>query len=77
MSAVFDRPSLWQRVQAGVPRLRRPADGRDRCCSPASGLITMYSAGFDHGTRFVDHGRNMLLAAGACCSSWRRSRRSS
>ena len=23
----------------------------------------MYSAGFDHGTRFVDHGRNMLLAA--------------
>ena len=22
----------------------------------------MYSAGFDHGTRFVDHGRNMLLA---------------
>jgi rod shape determining protein RodA len=26
------------------------------------GLVTMYSAGFDHGTRFVDHGRNMLLA---------------
>jgi rod shape determining protein RodA len=24
----------------------------------------MYSAGFDHGTRFVDHGRNMLIAAG-------------
>jgi rod shape determining protein RodA len=24
----------------------------------------MYSAGYDHGTRFVDHGRNMLLAAG-------------
>jgi rod shape determining protein RodA len=22
----------------------------------------MYSAGFDHGTRFVDHGRNMVLA---------------
>jgi rod shape determining protein RodA len=28
----------------------------------ALGLITMYSAGFDHGTRFVDHGRNMLIA---------------
>jgi rod shape determining protein RodA len=27
-----------------------------------AGLVTMYSAGFDHGTRFVDHGRNMLLA---------------
>ena len=22
----------------------------------------MYSAGFDSGTRFVDHGRNMLIA---------------
>ena len=28
------------------------------------GLVTMYSAGFDHGTRFVDHARNMLLAVG-------------
>ena len=28
----------------------------------ALGLVAMYSAGFDHGTRFVDHGRNMLLA---------------
>jgi rod shape determining protein RodA len=23
----------------------------------------MYSSGYDHGTRFIDHGRNMLLAA--------------
>ena len=29
-----------------------------------AGLVTMYSAGFDHGTRFVDHGRNMALAFG-------------
>ncbi len=27
------------------------------------GLLTMYSVGYDHGSRFVDHGRNMLLAA--------------
>ena len=27
------------------------------------GLTIMYSSGFDHGTRFVMHGRNMLLAA--------------
>ncbi len=27
-----------------------------------AGLLTMYSSGFDHGTRFIDHGRNMLLA---------------
>jgi rod shape determining protein RodA len=30
----------------------------------AIGLVTMYSVGFDHGTRFVDHARNMLLAVG-------------
>jgi rod shape determining protein RodA len=29
-----------------------------------AGLVTMYSAGFDHGTRFVDHARNMLIAGG-------------
>ena len=28
-----------------------------------AGLLTMYSSGFDHGTRFEDHGRNMLIAA--------------
>ena len=30
----------------------------------SGGLITMYSAGFDSGTRFADHARNMLLALG-------------
>jgi rod shape determining protein RodA len=30
----------------------------------AIGLVAMYSAGFDHGTRFVDHARNMGLALG-------------
>jgi rod shape determining protein RodA len=27
-----------------------------------AGLLIMYSSGYDHGTRFVDHGRNMLIA---------------
>ncbi|MDB5945391.1 MAG: cell elongation-specific peptidoglycan biosynthesis regulator RodA [Ramlibacter sp.] len=27
-----------------------------------AGLLTMYSSGYDHGSRFIDHGRNMLLA---------------
>jgi len=27
-----------------------------------AGMTVMYSSGFDHGTRFVDHGRNMLIA---------------
>ncbi|CAN5700847.1 rod shape-determining protein RodA [soil metagenome] len=28
-----------------------------------AGLLTMYSSGYDHGSRFIDHGRNMVLAA--------------
>ena len=27
-----------------------------------AGLLIMYSSGFEHGTRFADHGRNMLIA---------------
>ena len=27
-----------------------------------AGLLAMYSSGYDHGTRFTDHGRNMLIA---------------
>jgi len=29
-----------------------------------AGLLTMYSSGFDHGSRFEDHARNMLIAGG-------------
>src|SRR5690606_39215804 len=29
----------------------------------ALALVTMYSVGFDHGSRFSQHGRNMLLGA--------------
>ncbi|UCH19060.1 MAG: rod shape-determining protein RodA [Burkholderiales bacterium] len=62
MSAIFEQPTLWQRAR---PLLF----GYDAMLVlailllAAAGLVTMYSAGFDHGTRFVDHGRNMLLAA--------------
>jgi rod shape determining protein RodA len=62
MSAVFQRPSLWQRTSP----LWRGLDG-GLCLAVAmlacAGLLTMYSVGFDHGTRFADHGRNMLIAA--------------
>ncbi|MEY3779613.1 MAG: Rod shape-determining protein RodA [Pseudomonadota bacterium] len=27
-----------------------------------AGMLIMYSSGYDHGSRFVDHGRNMLIA---------------
>ena len=63
MAGVFEKPSLWQRVW---PLLR----GFDLLLLAGvlvlagMGLLAMYSSGFDHGTRFVDHGRNMLIAAG-------------
>jgi len=64
MSATeFDKPSLLQRI---VPLFR----GFDFLLLllvislAGAGLLAMYSSGFDHGTRFTDHARNMLIAAG-------------
>ena len=62
MSAVLDRPSAWQRVKPVLIGYDGPLVFAVLLLAGA-GLLTMYSAGFDHGTRFVDHGRNMLLAA--------------
>jgi rod shape determining protein RodA len=59
--AVIQKPTLLQ-------RLWRLFEGFDGPLTWAValliglGLLVMYSAGFDHGTRFVDHGRNMLIA---------------
>ncbi len=61
MSAVFDQPGFWQRVRPIWTGFDGPLVAAIVLLGGA-GLITMYSAGFDHGTRFVDHGRNMLLA---------------
>jgi rod shape determining protein RodA len=61
MRAVFDRPRWYQRV---LPLFQ----GFDGPLSVAvlllafGGMLIMYSSGYDHGTRFVDHGRNMLIA---------------
>ena len=61
MSAVFDQPSLYKR---SLPLLQ----GFDGLLAFAvfllacAGLVIMYSAGYDHGSRFADHGRNMLIA---------------
>jgi len=61
VSAVFDKPSLWQRIQPVFTGYDGPLLFV-MVILGAAGLVTMYSAGFDAGTRFVDHGRNMLLA---------------
>ncbi|MDF1484788.1 rod shape-determining protein RodA [Ramlibacter sp. H39-3-26] len=61
MSAVLDQPTLMRRV---LP-LFQGFDWLLLCAVLllcALGLVTMYSSGYDHGSRFYDHGRNMLLA---------------
>ena len=61
MAAVFDKPSLFKRA---VPLF----SGFDGPLAFAvfllvsAGMLIMYSSGYDHGSRFVDHGRNMLIA---------------
>jgi rod shape determining protein RodA len=63
MSLAFDKPSIWQRILPVFVGFDGPLAFALLLLAGA-GLVTMYSAGFDHGTRFVDHGRNMLLALG-------------
>ncbi len=63
MAVVIEKPTLLQRA---VPFLR----GFDWTLlaiilfMAALGLTTMYSVGFDHGSRFAQHSRNMLIGAG-------------
>ncbi|HEY0823458.1 MAG TPA: rod shape-determining protein RodA [Ramlibacter sp.] len=61
MAAVFDKPSLRHRLAPMLQGFDGPLAFAVFLLACA-GLLTMYSSGFDHGTRFVDHGRNMLLA---------------
>ncbi|MBC7484032.1 MAG: rod shape-determining protein RodA [Rhizobacter sp.] len=61
MNSVYDTPSVWQRVRPVLTGFDGPLLVAMLLLG-AAGLLTMYSAGFDAGTRFVDHGRNMLLA---------------
>ena len=61
MAAVFDKPSLLRRVAPWVEGFDGPLAFAVFLLASA-GLLIMYSSGYDHGTRFVDHGRNMLIA---------------
>jgi len=63
MSAVFDKPSLFQRAAPMFQGFDGPLAFAVFLLASA-GLMIMYSSGFDHGTRFTDHGRNMLIAGG-------------
>ena len=61
MNTTFEQPTAWQRLRPVVFGFDGPLALAIGILA-AFGLVTMYSAGFDHGTRFVDHGRNMLIA---------------
>jgi rod shape determining protein RodA len=60
MNIDFEKPSLWQRIKPVVSGFDGPLLLAVLVLA-AAGLITMYSAGFDHGTRFSGHARNMLV----------------
>ena len=61
MSTIFEQPSLWQRVRPVLFSFDGPLSTAVLLLA-GLGLLTMYSSGFDHGTRFVDHARNMMIA---------------
>ncbi len=61
MSAVFDKPSFFGRAAPMFQGFDGPLAFAVFLLASA-GLLIMYSSGYDHGSRFVDHGRNMLIA---------------
>jgi rod shape determining protein RodA len=61
MSAVIQKPTWGQRLMGLVEGFDRPLAFAVFLLA-CVGLVIMYSSGFDHGSRFVDHTRNMLLA---------------
>ena len=62
MSLVIEKPSWWSRFLHLFEGFDGPLAFAVFVLACA-GLLIMYSSGFDHGTRFVDHGRNMFIAA--------------
>ncbi len=63
MAIVLDKPTLLQRIVPVFQGFDGPLAFFILLLA-GTGLVVMYSVGFDHGTRFVSHARNMLLAAG-------------
>jgi len=61
MSLAFERPSLWHRLSPWLTGFDGPLAFAVFMLACA-GLMVMYSSGYDHGSRFEDHGRNMLIA---------------
>ncbi len=62
MLTSYGQPTLWLRIRPLLSGFDLPLLAVVLALA-ALGMVTMYSVGYDHGSRFVDHGRNMLLAA--------------
>ncbi|MFN4264653.1 MAG: rod shape-determining protein RodA [Aquabacterium sp.] len=63
MNKAFDKPSLWRRIWPAFEGFDWPLLGIILFMC-GLGLMAMYSAGYDNGTRFGDQLRNMVLAMG-------------
>jgi rod shape determining protein RodA len=61
MAVVFEKPSFLQRTMPWFRGFDGPLAFAVFLLACA-GLLTMYSSGHEQGTRFMDHGRNMLIA---------------
>jgi rod shape determining protein RodA len=61
MAVAFESLPLWRRITPWFRGFDGPLAFAVFMLACA-GLLTMYSSGYDHGTRFEDHGRNMLIA---------------
>ncbi len=61
MASVFQRPSLFARLSPWFRGFDGPLAFAVFLLACA-GMLAMFSAGHDQGTRFPDHGRNMLIA---------------
>ncbi len=62
MASPFSQPTLRQRLAPWFAGFDGPLAFAVFLLASA-GMLTMYSSGWDHGTRFADHGRNMVIAA--------------
>ena len=61
MSVIVQAVPLWRRITPWFRGFDGPLAFVVFLLACA-GLLTMYSSGFDHGSRFEDHARNMLIA---------------
>ena len=61
MAVTFQTVPLWHRITPWFRGFDGPLAFVVFLLACA-GLLTMYSSGFDHGSRFEDHARNMLIA---------------